>query len=40
MTYELQLGVGDKVYGLGERFGPFLKNGQACTISNILSVLF
>ena len=28
VTYQLQLGVGDKVYGLGERFGPFAKNGQ------------
>jgi alpha-D-xyloside xylohydrolase len=28
VTYQLQLGVGDKVYGLGERFGPFVKNGQ------------
>ena len=28
MTYQLQLGVGEKVYGLGERFGPFIKNGQ------------
>lgn len=28
VTYQLKLGVGDKVYGLGERFGPFAKNGQ------------
>lgn len=27
-TYQLQLGVGEKIYGLGERFGPFIKNGQ------------
>jgi alpha-D-xyloside xylohydrolase len=25
----LGLGVGEQVYGLGERFGPFVKNGQA-----------
>ncbi len=28
MTYQLKLAVGEKVYGLGERFGPFQKNGQ------------
>ena len=28
MTYQLKLAVGDKVFGLGERFGPFQKNGQ------------
>lgn len=27
-TYQLQLSVGEKIYGLGERFGPFVKNGQ------------
>jgi alpha-D-xyloside xylohydrolase len=32
VTYQLQLGVGDKVYGLGERFGPFMKNGQVRTV--------
>ncbi|KAL4954152.1 glycosyl hydrolases family 31-domain-containing protein [Aspergillus filifer] len=34
VTYQLQLGVGDKVYGLGERFGPFVKNGQSIEIWN------
>ncbi|KAL2795161.1 glycosyl hydrolases family 31-domain-containing protein [Aspergillus keveii] len=34
VTYQLQLGVGDKVYGLGERFGPFVKNGQSVEIWN------
>ncbi|MDR1868113.1 MAG: alpha-xylosidase [Treponema sp.] len=29
---ELSLGVGDCVYGLGERFGPFVKNGQTVDI--------
>jgi len=28
MTMEFQLSVGEKIYGLGERFGPFIKNGQ------------
>jgi alpha-D-xyloside xylohydrolase len=28
MTYQLTLAVGAKVYGLGERFGSFQKNGQ------------
>ncbi|MGC4806043.1 alpha-xylosidase [Micromonospora sp. DT233] len=28
----LALGVGETVYGLGERFGPFVKNGQAVDI--------
>lgn len=31
MTYQLKLAVGDKVFGLGERFGPFQKNGQVST---------
>jgi alpha-D-xyloside xylohydrolase len=31
MTYQLQLSVGEKIYGLGERFGPFVKNGQVKT---------
>jgi alpha-D-xyloside xylohydrolase len=30
MTYQLTLAVGAKVFGLGERFGPFQKNGQVC----------
>ncbi|KAL4790567.1 glycosyl hydrolases family 31-domain-containing protein [Aspergillus venezuelensis] len=34
VTYQLQLGVGDRVYGLGERFGPFAKNGQSIEIWN------
>ncbi|KAL5333985.1 glycosyl hydrolases family 31-domain-containing protein [Aspergillus crustosus] len=34
VTYQLQLGVGDKVFGLGERFGPFAKNGQSVEIWN------
>jgi alpha-D-xyloside xylohydrolase len=31
---ELSWGVGEYVYGLGERFGPFVKNGQAVDIWN------
>lgn len=31
---QLQLGVGDAVYGLGERFGPLVKNGQVVDIWN------
>jgi alpha-D-xyloside xylohydrolase len=31
---ELCLGVGEYVYGLGERFGPFIKNGQTVDIWN------
>jgi alpha-D-xyloside xylohydrolase len=31
---ELALGVGEYVYGLGERFGPFVKNGQTVDIWN------
>ncbi|KAJ5605769.1 Aldolase-type TIM barrel [Penicillium lagena] len=34
MLAELDLGVGEKVYGLGERFGPFVKNGQTVDIWN------
>src|SRR4051794_23865482 len=30
----LGLGVGETVYGLGERFGPFVKNGQTVDIWN------
>jgi len=29
MLEQLALGVGELVYGLGERFGPFVKNGQS-----------
>jgi len=28
MTMQFELSVGEKIYGLGERFGPFIKNGQ------------
>ncbi|MDR0561964.1 MAG: alpha-xylosidase [Spirochaetaceae bacterium] len=31
---DLSLGVGEYVYGLGERFGPFIKNGQSIDIWN------
>jgi alpha-D-xyloside xylohydrolase len=31
---QLSLGVGELVYGLGERFGPIVKNGQAVDIWN------
>ena len=31
---ELQLSVGENVYGLGERFTPFVKNGQSVEIWN------
>ena len=34
MRAQLQLGVGEKVYGLGERFTPFVKNGQVVEIWN------
>lgn len=34
MLAELDLGVGEKVYGLGERFGPLVKNGQTVDIWN------
>ncbi|TPX15350.1 uncharacterized protein E0L32_004627 [Thyridium curvatum] len=33
-TYQLSLGVGEKIYGLGERFGPFVKNGQTVDMWN------
>jgi alpha-D-xyloside xylohydrolase len=34
-TFErLDLSVGENVYGLGERFGPFVKNGQAVEMWN------
>lgn len=31
---ELDVSVGEKIYGLGERFGPFVKNGQTVDIWN------
>ncbi|WP_194764531.1 alpha-xylosidase [Microbacterium sp. UFMG61] len=31
---QLELGVGELVYGLGERFGPLVKNGQSVDIWN------
>ncbi|MGD0249076.1 MAG: alpha-xylosidase, partial [Candidatus Limnocylindrales bacterium] len=31
---QLSLAVGARVYGLGERFGPFVKNGQSIEIDN------
>jgi alpha-D-xyloside xylohydrolase len=31
---QLDLGVGETIYGLGERFGPFVKNGQSIDIWN------
>lgn len=34
MREELNLGVGEWVYGLGERFTPFVKNGQVVDIWN------
>lgn len=34
MREELDLGVGEWVYGLGERFTPFVKNGQVVDIWN------
>lgn len=34
MLAGLDLGVGEKVYGLGERFGPLAKNGQTVDIWN------
>jgi alpha-D-xyloside xylohydrolase len=34
MREQLNLGVGEQVYGLGERFGPFVKNGQVVDIWN------
>ena len=30
-TFQFQLSVGEKIYGLGERFGAFAKNGQVRT---------
>ena len=34
MRQKLGLDVGELVYGLGERFGPFVKNGQTVDIWN------
>jgi len=34
MHEQLDLGVGELVYGLGERFGPLVKNGQSVEIWN------
>jgi alpha-D-xyloside xylohydrolase len=34
MVEQLGLGVGESVYGLGERFGPLVKNGQSVDIWN------
>ena len=34
MKDELALGVGESIYGLGERFTPFVKNGQVVDIWN------
>src|SRR4029450_2928128 len=31
---QLSLGIGEVVYGLGERFGPLVKNGQVVDIWN------
>ncbi len=31
---QLELGVGETIYGLGERFGPLVKNGQSVDIWN------
>ncbi|KAF8999780.1 glycosyl hydrolases family 31-domain-containing protein [Cyathus striatus] len=33
-TIQFQLSVGEKIYGLGERFGPFVKNGQTVEMWN------
>ncbi len=34
MRAQLALGVGEYIYGLGERFSPFIKNGQSVDIWN------
>lgn len=34
MTLQFDLAVGEKIYGLGERFGPFVKNGQTVEMWN------
>lgn len=34
MRVKLDVGVGEKIYGLGERFTPFVKNGQSVDLWN------
>ena len=34
MRQELSIGVGELLYGTGEQFGPFVKNGQSIDIWN------
>ncbi|KAH8822696.1 alpha-glucosidase II [Flagelloscypha sp. PMI_526] len=34
ITLQFHLSVGEKIYGLGERFGPFIKNGQEVQMWN------
>lgn len=34
MRAQLEVGVGEKIYGLGERFTPFVRNGQVVDIWN------
>ena len=34
MREQLSLDVGEEIYGLGERFGPFVKNGQSVDLTN------
>jgi len=34
MRCQLEVGIGEKIYGLGERFTPFVKNGQTIDIWN------
>lgn len=34
LLFSLDLSVSEKLYGLGERFGPFIKNGQSISIWN------
>ena len=34
MRVQMELGMGEKIYGMGERFTPFVKNGQSVTIWN------
>ena len=34
MRQQLGLSVGERIYGLGERFGAFVKNGQSVTVWN------
>ena len=35
MMQRLSLGVGECIYGMGERFGPLVKNGQSVSIWNL-----